>query len=67
MSTPIPNITGGAATSGDVQSSSIVEFAPVSVGGLFDSGARGSQGDMLIPALVVAGAIVAFMLFNRKR
>lgn len=61
-----PNITGGAATSGDVKSSTSVDFGPVSVGGLFGSSAKASENDFLIPALVVGGAILAFMLFNRK-
>lgn len=67
MGTPIPNITGGAATAGDIRQGTDVVFGPVSVGGLFGSSARGSQNDLLIPALVIGGAILAFTLFSRRR
>ncbi len=68
MSTPIPNITGGAATSGDVRSSVGVDFGPVSVGGLFGSSSTASSNDLLMPALIVGGALLAFVFFqNRKR
>jgi len=67
MSTPIPNITGGAATAGPVTTGTDVSFAPVSVGGLFGSSARASDNDFLMPALIIGGAILAFTLLNRKR
>lgn len=67
MSTPIPNITGGAATAGDVRQGTDVVFGPVSVGGLFGSSAKSAQNDLLIPTLVVGAAILAFVLFGRRR
>lgn len=60
-----PNITGGAATSGDVESSTSVDFGPIAVGGLFGSGASSSDNDFLMPALIVGGAVLAFILFQK--
>ncbi len=68
MGTPIPNITGGAATSGDVRSSTSVDFGPVSVGGLFGSDASASENDFLMPALIIGGGVLAWLVYqNRKR
>jgi len=67
MSTPIPNITGGAATAGPVTTGTDVSFAPVSVGGLFGSSARASDSnEFLLPALIVGGAILAFALLRKR-
>ncbi len=68
MGTPIPNVTGGAATSGDVKSSVGVDFGPVTVGGLFGSSASARTGsEFLIPALILGGAILAYAFMRRKR
>lgn len=70
MAAPVPNITGGAATSGDVRSSVGVDFGPVSVGGLFGSSSSARASDssgLLMPALIVAGAVIAFLVFQRRK
>lgn len=67
MSSPIPNVTGGAATSGDVRTGTDIDFGPVTVGGLFGSSASSSQNEFLMPALIVGGAIVAWLIFQRRK
>ena len=52
-------ITGGAATSGDVQSATGVDFGPVTVGGLFGSGSN-SNSNMLLH--IGAGIAIGFFL-----
>ncbi len=65
MAVPIPNITGGAATAGDIFTTTDLDFGPVNVGGLFGSGASSENG-FLLPAIVLGVALVAFA-FLRKR
>jgi hypothetical protein len=62
----LPNITGGAATSGDVRSDVGVGFGPVNIGGLFGSGASSDANKFLIPALIAGGVLLAFLFFKRK-
>lgn len=62
----LPNITGGAATSGDVRSDVGVGFGPVNIGGLFGSSARSSENAFLIPALIAGGVLIAFLLLRKR-
>lgn len=55
-------ITGGAATAGSIGTD--VRFAPVNVGGLFGSNATSSKS-LLLPAIVVAVAIIGFMALRK--
>ena len=59
-------VAGGAATSGDAFSGD-VRFAPVNVGGLFGSSAQtDTVSKFLLPALVIAGAVLAFTFLRKK-
>ena len=65
MSTPIPNITGGAATAGDTTTGVEAAFGPINIGGLFGSGAQGSSIDK--NTLLIGGLVIAALFLFRKK